>query len=98
MLRSKPMDEEHFSRALTVIERNMKVQAQIIEDLLDISSLRSGKLRLQSRIVEPGPIVAGSVNALRPTADSKSIQIVTNIEPSAGPSLWIIRISRSASL
>lgn len=84
MLRSKPMDEEHFSRALTVIERNMKVQAQIIEDLLDISSLRSGKLRLQSRIVELGPIVAGSINILRPVADGKSIQIVANIQPAAG--------------
>ncbi len=84
MLRSKPMDEEHFSRALTVIERNMKVQAQIIEDLLDISSLRSGKLHLQSRAIEPGPIIMSSVNSVRPMAEGKSIQIATSIEQSPG--------------
>src|SRR5581483_9338916 len=84
MLRSKPMDDENFARALSIIERNMKVQAQIIEDLLDISSLRSGKLRLQTRHVDLIPILQNAANSVRPIAEGKSIQLTTDFGPSEG--------------
>ena len=61
--------------ALAVIERNARAQFQIIEDLLDMSSIISGKVRLQLEAVDLSTIVEAAVDALRPTADTKGISL-----------------------
>jgi CheY-like chemotaxis protein/anti-sigma regulatory factor (Ser/Thr protein kinase) len=65
---------------LKVIERNARAQAQIIEDLLDMSSIISGKVRLEMGRVALGTIVEAAVNAVRPPAENKGITLETSIE------------------
>lgn len=67
-------------RAHEIIERNAKAQAQIIEDLLDISRVITGKLTLNVRQVEPAQIIEGALDSVRPAADAKSIQLRARIE------------------
>lgn len=76
MLRTGKLDEEMSKRALDTIERNAKSQAKLIEDILDVSRIVTGKLRLNTRTVELAPIIEASIDSVRPAADAKAIQIV----------------------
>jgi PAS domain S-box-containing protein len=80
MLRRGQLDEPTQASALETIERNAKAQTKLIEDLLDTSRVITGKLTLDLHSTEIAPIVTSAVNTLRPTADSKNIQIETNID------------------
>ena len=64
-----------FAHGLDVIERNAKSQAKLIEDLLDVSRITTGKMRLNVRPTRIGPVVAAAVDAVRPAADAKQIAI-----------------------
>ncbi|MFH2202654.1 MAG: ATP-binding protein [Elusimicrobiota bacterium] len=75
LLRSKELGSADFSMALETIERNMKSQAQIIEDLLDISRFTSGKMRIEASSVELPNILRSAVDVVRPAADARQIQI-----------------------
>jgi PAS domain S-box-containing protein len=75
MLRSGPMSDEKRSRALETIERNARAQTQLIEDLLDISRIISGKLRLSVSPVQPGILVESALETVRPAADAKGVRI-----------------------
>jgi PAS domain S-box-containing protein len=66
---------------LKVIERNARAQAQIIEDLLDMSSIISGKVRLDMRKVDLASVVDASVNAVRPAAEAKAIELKVALDP-----------------
>jgi signal transduction histidine kinase/ActR/RegA family two-component response regulator len=83
MLRSGRLDEERTARALEVIERNVKSQAQLIEDLLDVSRIITGKLRLDVHPIEMAPVVEAAVEAIRPTADLKGIRFQVIVDPRA---------------
>lgn len=83
MLRSGDLDEERRQRGLDVIERNVKSQAQLIEDLLDVSRIISGKLRLDVHPIEMAPVVEAAVEAIRPTADLKGVRLQVIIDPRA---------------
>jgi len=85
MLRSGRLDQEHSHRALEIVERNAKIQAQLIEDILDVSAIVSGKLRLDSRLVALSQVVEAAVDSIRPAAESKNIELLTIFEPDAGP-------------
>jgi len=61
--------------ALETIERNVKAQAQIVEDLLDVSRIVSGQLRLEMKAVELAPIVMAAIEAVRPAIEAKSIAL-----------------------
>jgi PAS domain S-box-containing protein len=65
---------------LKVIERNARAQAQIIEDLLDMSAIISGKVRLEIKNVDLVSVVEASVNAVRPAAVAKGVQLRAAIE------------------
>jgi PAS domain S-box-containing protein len=65
---------------LKVIERNARAQAQIIEDLLDMSGIISGKVRLEMREVDITSVVEASINAVRPAAVAKGVELETTIE------------------
>lgn len=79
-LRMLNNDEEMMSRGLTTIERNAKAQAQIISDILDVSRIITGKLRLEFRPLEFAPILRAAVETLLPTAAVKSINVNVTVE------------------
>jgi PAS domain S-box-containing protein len=84
MLRKSKLNEENFNRGLDTIERNAKLQAQLIEDLLDVSRIISGKLRLTVMPVELSPIIEAAVDSLRPAADARDIRIQVLLDSHAG--------------
>jgi len=86
-LRKGELDEARQARALETIERNTQALAQLIEDLLDVSRIITGKLRLKTRAVSPAPVAEAAIDAIRPAAVAKSIELVTTIDPDAGPVL-----------
>ena len=76
----KTLDE-----GLEVIERNARVQTQIISDLLDMSRIVSGKVRLDMQRVDPGAMIQAAVDAVRPSAEVKGVHLRVMIDPLAGP-------------
>ena len=75
LLRQGALKEEDRQRALEVIERNTRAQARLIEDLLDLSRLESGKLHLEVEEVDLGPVVLAAMTAVQPMAQAKRIVI-----------------------
>ena len=84
MLNFSTLDVETTSNALAVIERNAKAQAKIVGDILDVSSIVSGKLRIEARPVELATIIQAAVDTLQLAADAKSISLSVSIDPDAG--------------
>ncbi|HJQ67638.1 MAG TPA: GAF domain-containing protein [Blastocatellia bacterium] len=84
MLRTNRFDDETAAQALETIERNARAQAQLIEDLLDVSRIITGKLRLDIRPVEPVEVINAAIDAVRPAADAKQVRIQTVLDPWAG--------------
>ncbi len=72
------------ARGIEVIERNARAQAQIIEDLLDMSRIISGKVRLDAHPVDMIDIVQGAIETARLSAEAKNIAIVTSFDAAAG--------------
>ena len=85
VLRCLPGANPEIDDGLKVIERNARAQAQIIEDLLDMSSIISGKVRLDMQKVELASIVTAAINGVRPAAAAKGIHLVERIQPLARP-------------
>ena len=76
LLRMKPNDPVMAERALASLERNTKIQVRLIEDLLDVSSIASGKLRLSFEPVDLATILQMAIDVVRPTADAKSVSLL----------------------
>jgi CheY-like chemotaxis protein len=68
-----------------VIQRNAEAQAKLIEDLLDVSRIMTGKLRIESQPVSFAAITESVVSSLRPAIDAKQLNLETSIDPTAGP-------------
>lgn len=85
MLRAGKLDPETQAKALEVIDRNVRSQAQLIEDLLDISRITMGKLRLDVRPVQPAAVITAAVESLRFAADARQVRIQTVLDSNAGP-------------
>jgi signal transduction histidine kinase len=85
MLLAGKLDDAARDRALEIIHRNAQAQNQLISDLLDVSRIISGKLRLDLRTVELSPIIEGAVEATRPAAEAKDVRLDTSLDPHAGP-------------
>lgn len=75
MLRSDALDPATIPKALEVIERNARLQAQLVEDLLDVARIVEGKLRLQVRPVDLSSVVQNAVETIRPAADAKDVRL-----------------------
>jgi signal transduction histidine kinase len=71
-------DPEH---AMTVIQRNAQLQSKLIEDLLDMNTLTSGTVRLDFAPVDVGTAVESAIQTLKPTADTKGVNLSVAIEP-----------------
>lgn len=85
LLTNKRIDAGTATHAAEVIERNAKAQAQLIDDLLDVSRIISGKLRLNISLVEPVSIIEAALDSVRPAADAKGITLIASLDPNAGP-------------
>lgn len=81
LLSKRTLDESVAIRGVDAIERNAKAQARLIEDLLDVSRIISGKMRLEVKPISLTPIVEAAVDAVKPAADAKTIQLQTTIDP-----------------
>ena len=84
LLRSNNLDEAGQRRAVETIERNARAQQQLIEDLLDVSRIITGKLRLDVRPVAPASFIDAAVESVRPAADAKEIQLEILSDPNIG--------------
>jgi PAS domain S-box-containing protein len=84
MLRKSRLNEENFIRGLDTIERNAKLQAQLIDDLLDVSRIISGKLRLTVMPIDLSPIIESAIDSIRPAADAKGIRLQVLLDSNAG--------------
>ena len=85
MLRSGTLDAAAAPHALEVVERNVNHQSRLITDLLDISRIISGTLTLEVGVVELTAVVAGAVEAMRPTSEAKSLSLTTLLPDDALP-------------
>jgi two-component system CheB/CheR fusion protein len=84
MIRSGKLDAERIKRGAEIIEESGVTQAQLINDLLDVSRIVAGKLSLETHEVDPNTIVLAAIEAVKPTAEAKSIQIETRFAPRIG--------------
>jgi signal transduction histidine kinase len=73
MLKAGVLDEENSERALEVIERNTRLQSSLIEDLLDVSRIISGKMRIETELVDLVSVVETVSETIRPLAEAKEI-------------------------
>ncbi len=87
VLRMGKLDEAASARALETIERNARAQAQLIADLLDVSRIITGKLRLDFQPVELRRIVEAALDSVRPAADAKGIRLAVSLGVLASPVL-----------
>ena len=83
--RRNPADVAGTTEALATIERNARTQAQIIDDLLDMSRIISGKIRLDVQPVDLSAVVRAAVETVVPAADAKGIRLRAVFDPHAGP-------------
>ena len=79
LLRARDYDAPARAKALETIERNAKSQARLIEDVLDVSRIISGKLHLKLGRVDVGEVIRDAVDVIRPAADAKGIRLEVHI-------------------
>ncbi|HEX8556760.1 MAG TPA: PAS domain S-box protein [Pyrinomonadaceae bacterium] len=75
MLRTGQFDSASAANAFETIERNARTQAQLIEDLLDVSRIITGKLRIDVRPVDPNSFIEAAVESVRPAAEAKGVRV-----------------------
>ncbi|HJU53644.1 MAG TPA: ATP-binding protein [Pyrinomonadaceae bacterium] len=83
LLRDGRLDETATTRALETVERNARAQQQLIEDLLDVSRIITGKLRLDVRQVAPASFIEAAIEAVLPAAEAKGIVLEKSLQPDA---------------
>ena len=79
MLRRGILDESRRAHALDVIERNAEMQARLIEDLLDVSRIMVGQLRLHMQPINLRGVIDAAIDAIRPAAENKSVQVSSSV-------------------
>jgi len=84
VLRRGSRDQNDLQKGLQTIERNARSQAQLIEDLLDMSRITSGKVLLDMQVVAPASFIDAAVETVRPAADAKNIRIEKHYALDAG--------------
>ena len=85
LMRARPPTPEDLAKGLETIERNARVQTQLIEDLLDMSRITSGKLRLDIQPVMPTTFIEPALETVRPAAEAKGIRLQRVLDEDAGP-------------
>jgi len=85
VLLSRGLPDPETKRGLVAIARNAHSQAKLIEDLLDMNRIVSGKIRLDVQRVDLVPIIEAAIDALRPSTEAKAIRLRTMLDPLGGP-------------
>jgi signal transduction histidine kinase/ActR/RegA family two-component response regulator len=85
LLLQRNPDANDLQQGLSTIERNARVQTRLIEDLLDMSRIISGKLRLDMQRVLPVTIIEAAIDSLKPAADAKGVRLEKMLDPLAAP-------------
>lgn len=83
MLRSSALNEATVARAIETIARNAKAQAQLVEDILDVSRVITGKLRLNIAPVDAAAIINAAIDSVQLAAEAKDVQLAVTLDPSA---------------
>jgi signal transduction histidine kinase/DNA-binding response OmpR family regulator len=81
---SGKLDEAQMSRALETIERNARSQSQLIDDLLDVSRIITGKLQIEARPVDLNAVIEAAIDAVRPAIEAKAINFENDVDAEAG--------------
>jgi signal transduction histidine kinase len=84
ILRQDSSDRSKVERGLLVIERNAQSQTRLVNDLLDVSRIISGKLRLNTRRMEISTVIFAAADAVRPAADAKTVRFDLELDPNVG--------------
>ncbi len=85
LLRGGMLTGEHMDRALETVERNSRWLTQIVEDVLDVSRIVSGKIRLEVQPVDVSSVIEYAVLTIQPAADARGVNVQTIIDPRVGP-------------
>jgi len=83
LARTNQLDPERMAHALDIIERNARTQAKLIEDLLDVSRIISGKMRLDVQAINLLDVARAALDSIRPSAEAKSISVHSVLDPGA---------------
>jgi signal transduction histidine kinase len=78
IMRLSPGDAAIYEQGLATIERNVKAQARLIDDILDVARITSGQMRLEMRPLELGSVIAAALDAVSPAASAKQLLIATD--------------------
>ena len=81
ILRHKNAETRHFQEGLKVIERNTMAQVQLIDDVLDVSRIVSGKLRIDIRSCQLADVINAGVNVVRTAAEARHITLNVHLDP-----------------
>jgi signal transduction histidine kinase/ActR/RegA family two-component response regulator len=84
ILRTQPLEGPKLEQALSAIERNLKAELQIVNDLLDVSAIIKGKLLLKMRPVDPVPVLTAALEVMQPAADARNLHLKVTVEPVGG--------------
>jgi PAS domain S-box-containing protein len=84
LLNSDLLDEENRARGLEAIERNSQVQFQLIEEILDVSRIITGKLRLEIQPMDLGAVIESAMDTVRPSAEAKGVRLTCRLDPFVG--------------
>jgi PAS domain S-box-containing protein len=84
LLRQKEVTPEDRTRGLEAIDRNVRAQAQIVSDLLDMSRIISGKIHLEVQLISLHEVIQNAIESVRASADAKKIRIRTLLDSSVG--------------
>jgi len=84
MLRRNALEPVAAMRAIEAVDRNARAQARLVDDLLDVSRIVTGKLQLDCRPLELGPVVEAAIDSLAAAAEARAITLVRHIDPAAG--------------
>jgi len=84
LLHGKMPDPAKIRRTVEVIEKNSKMQLQLIEDLLDTARIVGGKLKLEVGPVDLASVIMNALDVVRPSAEAKEIQLASSLDPLAG--------------
>jgi PAS domain S-box-containing protein len=85
LLQNGTVTREKVPKAVEIVERNASALAQMVEDVLDVSRIISGKMRLTIQPVDLPMVVQHAVESVAPAADAKQLRVQTSIDPDAGP-------------
>ncbi|MGH9968729.1 MAG: ATP-binding response regulator [Pyrinomonadaceae bacterium] len=80
LVRTGKLDEAQMSRAFETIERNARSQSQLIDDLLDVSRIITGKLQIEPSPVDLSSVIEAAIDAVRPASEAKGIQFETVLD------------------